>query len=216
MSTPPTDPRIYHITHVDNLPSIITAGSIGSDAQRIRQGLANTNIGMTEIKKRRLQEINVACHPGTTVGQYVPFSFCPRSIMLFIIHRGNHPDLPYRGGQQPIVHLEADLNRVVRWAEANNRQWAFSKSNAGAYYTKFFNRIDQFDAVDWEAVTALDFRSPIVKEGKQAEFLVFDDFPWQLIERIGVIDQRMAEQVAPLVSQAVYQPTVGVQRGWYY
>ncbi len=116
MSAPPFNPKIYHITHADNLPSIIATGSIGSDAQRIRQGLANTNIGMTEIKRRRLA-LAVSCCSGTTVGEYVPFYFCPRSIMLFLIHRGNHPDLPYRGGQRPIVHLEADLNRVVQWAE---------------------------------------------------------------------------------------------------
>lgn len=215
MSTPPTNPKIYHITHLDNLPSIIAAGGIGSDAQRIRQGLANTNIGMTEIKRRRLA-LAVSCCPGTTVGDYVPFYFCPRSIMLFLIHRGNHPDLSYRDGQQPIVHLEADLNRVVRWAETNNWQWAFSKNNAGARYTTFFNRLDKLSEIDWEAVTALDFRASMIKEGKQAEFLVFEDFPWQLIERIGVINQRMEQQVAPLVSQAVHQPTVSVQPDWYY
>jgi len=50
----------------------------------------------------------VKCHPGTKVGQYVPFYFCPRSIMLYILHRGNHPDLDYREGQGPILHLQAD------------------------------------------------------------------------------------------------------------
>ncbi len=216
MSAPPPNPKIYHITHVDNLPSIITAGSISSDAQRIRQGFANISIGITKIKRRRLDELNVACHPRTTVGQYVPFNFCPRSVMLFIIHRGNNRDLSYRGGQQPIVHLEADLNRVVQWAEANNRQWAFSKSNAGARYTKFFNRLDQLDEIDWAAVTAVDFRDSIIKEEKQAEFLVFDEFPWYLIEQIGVMNRRMAEQVVALVQQATHQPTVRVQYGWYY
>jgi hypothetical protein len=215
VSAPPSNPKIYHITHVDNLPSIIAADGISSDARRIRQGLANTNIGMTEIKRRRMA-LAVGCCPGTTVGEYVPFYFCPRSIMLFLIHRGNHPDLSYRGGQRPIVHLEADLNRVVQWAEASNRQWAFSKSNAGAYYTQFFNRLAQLNEIDWAAVTALDFRDSMVKEGKQAEFLVFGDFPWHLIEQVGVIDQRMADQVAPLVSQASYPLTVSVQQGWYY
>lgn len=215
MSVPPTNPKIYHITHMDNLSSIMAAGCIGSDAQRIGQGLANTNIGMTEIKRRRLA-LEVGCHPGTKVGEYVPLYFCPRSIMLFLIYRSNHPDLSYRGGQRPIVHLEADLNRVVQWAEANNRKWAFSKSNAGAYYTKFFNQPDHFGEIDWEAVTALDFRDPMIKEGKQAEFLLLNDFPWHLIERIGVMDQQMAEQVALLERQAAYQPTVSVQRGWYY
>ena len=93
MNIPPTDPKIYHTTHVDNLPSIVAADGIGSDAQRIRRGLVNTNIGMTEIKGRRLA-LEVGCHPGTKVGEYVPFYFCPRSIMLFLIYRGNHPELP--------------------------------------------------------------------------------------------------------------------------
>jgi len=215
VSAPPLNPKIYHITHVDNLSSIVAAGCIGSDAQRIRQGLANTNIGMTEIKKRRLA-LNIGCHCGTKVGEYVPFYFCPRSIMLFLLYRGNHPDLSYKDGQRPIVHLEADLNTVVEWAEANARRWAFSKSNAGAYYTEFFNRLDQLDKIDWEAVAARDFRNSIVKEGKQAEFLLFDDSPWQLIERIGVIDQRIMERVSTIIEGAEHQPPVSIRRGWYY
>jgi len=52
-------------------------------------------------------------YPDLYVGDYVPFYFCPRSIMLFIIHQANHPELDYRGGQVPIVHLQADLHTSV-------------------------------------------------------------------------------------------------------
>jgi len=60
------------------------------------------------------------CHVSrrTTVGQYVPFYFCPRSVMLYVLHRGNHPSLEYRGGQTPLVHLEADLLSVVCLGES--------------------------------------------------------------------------------------------------
>jgi hypothetical protein len=75
------------------------------------------------------------CHPGTKVGEYVPFYFCPRSIMLFLLHKGNHVDLTYRGGQRPIVHLEADLRTVVEWADSIERRWAFGNRNAGARYS---------------------------------------------------------------------------------
>jgi ssDNA thymidine ADP-ribosyltransferase, DarT len=61
----------------------------------------------------------------------VPFYFCPRSIMLYLLHRGNHPELDYTGGQRPIVHLVADLHEIVRWAEAQGVRWAFSDRNAG-------------------------------------------------------------------------------------
>lgn len=215
MSPPPANPKIYHITHVQNLPSILAAGCISSDAQRIVQGLANTNVGMTEIKKRRLA-LEVDCHPGTKVGEYVPFYFCPRSIMLYLLYRGNHPELSYTGGQRPIVHLEADLRTVVQWAETNNHRWAFSTSNAGAYYTGFFKRLDQLDEINWAAVAAQDFRNAIIKEGKQAEFLLFGDCPWQLIERIGVIDTRTAEQATAILGQSGHRTSVSVQPRWYY
>jgi hypothetical protein len=93
MTTPPAQPKIYHITHVDNLASIVAAGCIESDGRRVGQGGGQTFIGMTEIKRRRLFDNEVQCHRGTKVGYYVPFYFCPRSIMLYILHMGNHPDI---------------------------------------------------------------------------------------------------------------------------
>jgi len=92
VSPPPTNPKLYHITHVQNLPSILVASCLSSDARRIAQGLVTTNVGMTKIKERRLA-LEVECHPGTKVGEYVPFYFCPRSIMLYLLYRGNHPEL---------------------------------------------------------------------------------------------------------------------------
>ena len=67
--------------------------------------------------------------PGTTVGQYVPFYFCPRSIMLYLLHMGNHPELTYRGGQGPIVHLQATIQPSCEWADAEGLRWAFTLSN---------------------------------------------------------------------------------------
>lgn len=215
MSPPPTNPKLYHITHVQNLPSILAAGCLSSDARRIARGLVTTNVGMTKIKERRLT-LEVDCHPGTKVGEYVPFYFCPRSIMLYLLYRGNHPELAYTDGQRLIVHFEADLYTVVQWAEANGQRWAFSTSNAGAYYTSFFSRLDQLDEINWIAVAARDFRNMIIKEGKQAEFLLFDDCPCQLIERIGVINAPMAQQVTAILEQSDYKTAVSVQPTWYY
>lgn len=109
MSTPPAQPKIYHITHLDNLAAMAAEGRLVSDALMIQRGGPQAPIGMSRIKQRRLT-LPVSCHPGDFVGDYVPFYFCPRSVMLYVLHRGNDPDLAYRGGQSPIVHLEADLH----------------------------------------------------------------------------------------------------------
>lgn len=158
----------------------------------------------------------VTCHPGNRVGDYVPFYFCPRSVMLYLIYKANHKDLAYRGGQEPIVHLEADLYAAVAWANAEGRRWAFSGSNAAAYYTQFRSSLEQLDEVDWVAVAATDFRSDQVQEGKQAEFLMHHSFPWSLIERVGVFSPAVAEQALSAMGGGTHRPTVEVRRDWYY
>ena len=104
-------------------------------------------------------------HPETKVGEYVPFYFCPRSIMLYILHKGNHPELDYEGGQRPIVHLQADLEQTIHWAEERKVRWAITDRNAGGYLADFYNHPDDIDKVEWEAVRATDFRGITVKEG---------------------------------------------------
>lgn len=75
--------------------------------------------------------------------------------MLYVIHCANHPELAYRGGQDPILHLEASLHEVVAWADSRHRRWAFSLSNAGARYAQFRARLEDLDQVDWSAVAIL-------------------------------------------------------------
>jgi len=215
MPAPPAQPKIYHITHVDNLSSIIADDCLVSDAAMIARGGPAATIGMSSIKQRRLT-LPVDCNPGDYVGDYVPFYFCYRSVMLFLIHRANHPDLAYRGGQGTIVHLEADLHSVVRWAIQTGTRFAFSLSNAGAYYAQFRYQIADLGEVNWPAVGSRDFRSADVKEGKQAEFLVHGNFPWHLVSRIGVHSRGIAQKVDTALSAAAHRPAVEVRSDWYY
>lgn len=150
----PTRPKLYHIVHVDRLPSIIASAGLWCDAEVLRRQSPGTTIGMSQIKQRRLHELTLASHPNLRVGDCVPFYFCPRSIMLFLIHRANDPELAYRDGQRPIIHLEADLYTVTDWADAHDRRWAFTLSNAGSYYFEDRCQLSQLGEIDWPAVQA--------------------------------------------------------------
>jgi hypothetical protein len=213
-------PKVYHIVHVDRLASIVADGYLWCDAEIVRRNPAGTTIGMTSIKRRRLTELTLNSHPNLLVGACVPFYFCPRSVMLFVIHQANHPELAYRGGQWPIVHLEADLHAVVGWAEQNDRRWAFTLSNAGAYYFEDRNDLSQLAEIDWDAVRADRWGgpgiSPSVKEGKQAEFLIEQSLPWDLVERIGVHSQRAFQQAANAMPMQGHRPPIEIRREWYY
>ena len=58
----PDRPKIYHITHVDNLPGIVSDGGLLSDRRIIDRGGPADAIGMSKIKQRRLG-LPVHCHP---------------------------------------------------------------------------------------------------------------------------------------------------------
>lgn len=206
--------KIYHIAHVDRLPSILESGGLLSDAMIQTQALGGTMIGMNKIKQRRLAELELASYPGLFVGACVPFYFCPRSVMLYLIHR-RHVDLTYQGGQEPIIHLVADLHAVVAWADAQRARWAFTLSNAGSKYFEDRNDLACLDQINWQAVQAADWRGGL-KEGKQAEFLLEQRFPWHLIERIGVYSAAVYGQVINALAAQDHRPLVTVQPDWYY
>lgn len=171
-------------------------------------------MGIPEIKQRRLTK-HLASHPGLRVGDCVPFYFCPRSVMLFVIYKQSDPDLPYRGGQDCIVHLEADMRQAVAWAEEQNMRWSFTLSNAGA--SDFEDRCDlaHLGEINWDAVKARYWAE--CKEDKQAEFLVEQRFPWRLVSRIGVKSPQMRNQTLEILASASgHSPNVEIRREWYY
>lgn len=211
---PPLQPKLYHIAHVDRLPSIVADSNLWCDAEIAQRMSPGTVIGMNSIKQRRMSELALSSYPDLHVGDCVPFYFCPRSIMLFLISRGNHPELTYRGGQDPIMHFEADLHAIVNWANQNGRRWAFTLSNAGARY--FEDRCDlaHLGEIDWDAIQARNWQ--LCKEGKQAEFLLEHSFPWQLIERIGVRTNATYHQVVNAIPVNGHRPVVEIRTDWYY
>ena len=136
--------------------------------------------------------------------------------MLYVIYRANHPELTYSGGQPPIVHLQADLHAVVDWAVANDQPWTFSLSNAGAFYTEFRSSLEELDHLSWNAIGAADFRSADVKEGKQAEFLLHEKFPWDLVERVGVFSGATLDLASGALAGAGHRPPVAIEPAWYF
>ena len=213
---PPANPKIYHILHWDRLPSIIADGCLWSDAEVRARSCTGTTIGLGDIKRRRLEDLRLRSHPELFVGQCVPFYFCPRSVMLYILHKGNKEELTYHDGQRPIIHLQADLHQVVEWANNNGRRWAFTDGNAGSRYFQDFNDLTDLCHLNWQAIQARDWCDPLIKDGKQAEFLIKHSFPWELVELIGVYDQHIGEKVMRALASATHKPPVQVRRGWYY
>jgi hypothetical protein len=203
----PPNPSIFHITHVGNLASIIAHGCLWSDAQRIARNLVTTNIGYSHIKQRRLNRA-VTAGVGGKLGDYVPFNFCARSVMLYVVSRG-HQD--YAGGQEEIVHLVSSVNTAI----ALYKPWAFTDLHADLGYASYFSSLAQLDEVDWNVMPLTQWGgNDEVKAKRQAEFLVHDSFPWSAVQYIGVKSAAIAAKVQSLLPSGA--PPVAIQPSWYY
>ena len=211
----PTEPKIYHILHWDRLPSVIRDRFLWCDANMAGRPHSGTTIGMETIKQRRRHTLTLSSHPDLLVGDCVPFYFCPRSVMLYVIYKKNHPELAYRGGEGPIVHLEADLRQAVSWADANSRRWAFTSSNAASSYFADYHELAQLSKLDWDAILANSWMGER-SYSKQAEFLLELSFPWELVSRIGVHSAKIRDRVLQVLQADGHRPTVEIKPGWYY
>jgi hypothetical protein len=199
--------KVSHITHIDNLVSILDQGCLWSDNKRIELGLANQNIGYNHIKARRLvRTVNVAA--GGTIGQYVPFNFCPRSVMLFVIHRG-HDD--FQGGQDRVLHLISNIDTI----RLTNEHCFFTDIHADLDYAEQIDDFSRIDELDINRIIKERYWSDF-KEEKQAEFLAFDSVQWQTIQQIGVKTQAIADEVTALLLTTQHKPYVIVKPEWYY
>jgi hypothetical protein len=133
--------------------------------------------------------------------------------MLYAIFKGHEN---YRGGQEPVIHLEADMNAAVLWAESQGLRWAFTTSNAGTSFYEDYSDLEDLNKISWPCVNANDWRDKDIRCAKQAEFLLESRFPWHLIEQIGVQSNGVHREVANNISGQAHKPVIQVQRSWYY
>jgi hypothetical protein len=170
---------------------------------------------MGKIKQRRLNELVVHPHAPHKVGEYVPFYFCPRSVMLYMMSVRS-AELRYQGGQQPIAHLVIDLEKAISWANHSRVKWVASKGNAGARITEFLATQPELSQINWDAVHASDWRKPQIKDAKQAEFLIHQHVPWHLVEEVAFCTQEKLSYTQGILSGIMDLPPFHVRRAWYY
>lgn len=201
----PVPTFIYHITHLQNLVSILQKGGLLPYSQSPPK---RQNVAYGHIQARRAGVV-VPVGPRGKLHDYVPFYFCPRSPMLYAIHTQS---TDYQGGQQPILHLVSSAQKVA----AAHLPFVFTDRHAAVQYVRFFHKLEHLAALDWRAIQARFWTE--VREKKQAEFLVKDLFPWALVEEIGVMDKSIQDQVQAILAKfrGLPHPSVRVRRDWYY
>ena len=129
---------IYHFTHLDNLPQILTTG-LFSHNELSRLGKKHMSIAYNEIQGRRAA-LSVPCGPSGVVHDYVPFYFCTRSSMLLAVVNNKIAD------QMFIIYLCFPLT-IIEECPSVFTDAAANTSVAPSFYD---NPAD-LDSLNWQA-----------------------------------------------------------------
>ncbi len=220
----PKPTRIFHITAVANLTSIVANGGLRCKNVLTQRGLQYGNIAYQNIQARRAAKV-VTVRPGGVIHDYVPFYFAPRSPMLFTINNGNVPGCPWT--QEDIVHVETTVEHIA----GRQLGFVFYDMNAALGVARPYNSIQDLDKVAWDLITENPRLDGYCKfwqsihsnpryvdrmEKRQAEFLVHGTVPLDLVVRIGVFDVGRRAQVMQALGALAATVPVEVKRDWYF
>lgn len=212
--TPPIPTPIYRLIHIDNLEIILQRGAMHASNHVPQDGLVYRTIHNLEIQAvRRVHAI--PCGPGGTIHDYVPFYFGARSPMLLQLHSGQVEG--YNQGQEPLIYLVSTAQDV----QQQNLGFVFSDGHGIAAFTQWFDDLAYLNNVDWEMVNARYWADTLEdmdrQRRKQAEFLVHQSCPLSLVWEIGVLNQKIKNQVDIILQRFNLNPiAVNIHPDWYY
>ena len=209
------NPILYRMTHIDNIEHILTYGITHKNSER-----ANPNykpIGDGEVISVRdhtpvPEEISL----GGVLGDYIPFYFCPRSPMHYVIYKGYNS--VGKVSESNIVYLISDVDSIVE-AEL---PFIFTNGHAVSDLTLFFSsdETDKFRTLDWEVICNNYWRDteedPDRKRRKEAEFLIKRDVPVGCIIGLAVYNEEAKNRMEKLITSLGIDIRVAIRKNFYY
>jgi hypothetical protein len=179
----------YRISHIQNIHHILANGLCTKHHPK-----ANPNfigIGNEEIIDIR-DDTPVRIDNYGNIGEYVPFYFTPKSMMLYNIVTGYREPVVKKRAKRDIIVIRClieDLSKVGKFF--------FTDGQANVLkLTSHYKNLADLNKIDWTIIQQSDFRRDAADTDKtrryQAEFLVYEHVPAKHIESIHVYDDNAA------------------------
>lgn len=204
---------LYHITHYSNLLSIFCHGGLVANNVAKVKSVSYVNIAHTRIQARR-SITSVPLPPYGTLHDYVPFYFAPRSPMLYAINKGRVDG--YTKGQDEIIYLVSRTDVIHH----RGLGYVFTDGHAIMKFTDFYNDLKDLDKIDWNVMHSQFWfeteEDPDRERRRQAEFLVYQFVPIDMILGIGVKNDKMKQKVEEIMYQCHCHKPIAVRPHWYY
>lgn len=208
--------RIYHLTHIRNLPGILAADRLLADASEAWETRPVVDISSSANRDARRQT-QVSGVDGLAVADHVPFFLSPNALVWENIRAQSlDPRLSetaHDAAAFDFVILVSTVKKVLdaQTADTSATPFAVTDGDAAFTATRFGSTPDAADTLLRTLRADLD-SDAILK----AELLVPGEFPFGLITLIGVANDRVRDAVKPLLAAASHKPKVAVYPPWFH
>ena len=197
--------RVYHVTHLDNLAGILADGLLKADTAG-----AGPAVDISSPHAREARRTITVDDEGNAVADYVPFFLSPTSTAWGSVRTASvDPRLVTDAPATDFVLLVSSVKAVAE-ARAGESQLVVSDRDATHPLARFATAPDAGDRMLRRLNADLD--SPSILE---AEFLVKESVPFELVTVITVANDRARNTVKELLRGSAYNTRVAIHPPWF-
>ena len=190
--------RIFHVTHHQNLPGILAAGRVLSDAA----GAAPV-VDISSPDNRVLRrELSAGPAP---VAAFVPFYLAPDALQWETVRRG---ELDYRLADSVRTTPPSEFVMLVSSARAGGDDALVADGDAADPSTRFSSRAE----LGGRMPRRLYDEEDALRSG---EFLVPHEFPFAAVTLIGVANDKVRSEVRAILGRHGFAQKVSVYPPWF-
>lgn len=187
----------YRIIHINNLPLLLQNGIVNKhhpDASSDYIEIGNPEI----IDVRSTSPVKIENYG--MIGDYVPFYFTPKSIMLYNIITGYRHPIVQKRNRSEILVIRCLIEHLSELPK-----WFFTDGQGNDMASSHYNNLSDLEQIDWSCIQQSNFSKSDGDYDRprryQAEFLVHGAVPLEKIESLNVFDQSSADFVNKLLTE---------------
>ncbi len=206
------DINLYRIVHQDNMNFILQNGMFCVEHEHFDPN--NRFIGDSILTNQR-HAFKIPLKDYGHLGEYIPFYFGYRSPMLYNIKTGyrNIPKYP----QSEIIYIVCKMQAFLTDAFTV----IFTDGHAKSHFTRYFNRKEDLEKLDWGSIKALQWQNTLLDNDKmrkkQAECLIKAHIPPEYIVALVVYDAATQARMKDLIQQTNLPIPVHINpNGFFY
>ena len=195
--------RIYHLTHLSNLPGIIAQGAI------VAGTVPAVELSPAQVRAERA-EVTVPAAGDRALPAFVPFFLSPEAELWQSLRAGrDHPRLSSSATTADVFDF-VFLVSTVRHIVTAESPFVLADGNVEADLTRFASTREDAERMLYRLRAEADDTAL-----HSAEFLVADRLPLESVTLLGVANDKVRQSVRDILAGSAFTPKISVYPPWF-